>query len=255
MRTLKHIYLIVFFSIAASSLAIHSQTIEKVRETTYRAYTEGKISLWEEAENLIRQEYINRQDSSSLYELLLVQYGYAAFCAKEKFKEKGLRVIEDGNSNVDLFLDAYPDDPGGLAIKAAFMVFEASLFPAKMISNGSESVKLSEKAYFLDKDKLLTLTGRANQLRFTPAIFGGSIDESIPLYKKIISYYDSGRYSTKNDWMYVNTLVILAGTYEKKKMYNEACGLYEKIVAYDDDINWINNSLYPECKAQLLKQK
>ena len=150
-------------------------------------------------------------------------------------------------NNVKIYLDAYADDPGALAIKAAFMVFEANLVPAKMLSNGAESIKISERAYLLDSENLLALTGKANQLRFTPVIFGGSIDKSIPLYERIISNYDKGLYRKEKDWIYINTMVILAGTYEKKKKYDKACQVYEKILLFDNDIGWVQNELYPAC--------
>lgn len=239
--------ILLILILLVSGQTLYPQTFEKVRKISYNAYAKGELHLWAEAESIIEQEYKQKRDSSSLYECLLAQYGYVAFCVNNKIKDKGLVMLQKAYNNADLFLEKYPDDPGALAIRASFVAFEINFKPTKLLSQGGEAVRLINAAYEVDNNNLMVLHGKANQLRFSPGIFGGSIDEAISMYQKIIDKYDTGVLPAENDWIYINTMVVLARSFEKKKMYSDACIVYRKIISVDKDINWITNGYYPAC--------
>jgi tetratricopeptide (TPR) repeat protein len=185
----------------------------------------------------------------------MVQYGYISFCIAEDYKKEGRELLSAAYENLEKMETDYRGEADYLAIKASLAALELNLYPQKMMKLVPLALELTDKAYETDNNNYMALACKANMLNFTPRMFGGSPPDAIPLYKKIISLYESNIENPEKNWRFVSTMVTLAGTYEKLNMYEEACRVYEQIIEYDNNINWINTKLYPDCKANLLKQK
>ena len=222
-----------------------SQEASLSRAKIYNAYTLGRPDLWKKEIVNIESEYRRSKSLSTLHQLLLAEYGYIALCLKEKLKREASEELQKGRETLAILKQNDPDNPELIAIEAAFAGFDIVINPIRAIFLAGEAKRLTDEAYNKDPDGLISISVKANQLQFTPSAFGGSVNESLEYYKRIIEQYDSGNVEKIDDWRYINTLVILAGAYEKLDRYNEACLIYEKIIATDPDIGWINNGLYP----------
>jgi len=227
------------------------QNISQNKENIYSAYVTGDLQLWIEIINDLEESWNNTMDFERLEELVMAQYGYIAFCLKEDEKEEGRSVLISANNNLQILMSYYPERADLIALKAAFTGFEMGFNPLKAIFLASRAKELTGNAYNMDKDNIICISVKANQLNFTPPIFGGSTEESIPYYNMIISKYNSGEENKYMEWRYINTLVILAQSYEKLELYNKACSTYEIIIAEDPEISWIKNKLYPDCLRHL----
>lgn len=232
-----------------------SQSSPDVKELSYKAYTLGKIDLWEEALVLAENNFLEEASDSSLHDVIMVQYGYISFCVAEDYKKEGRELLGSAYENLEQIKTNWWGEADLLAIKASLTALELNLYPQKMMKLVPLALELTDQAYEADNNNYMALACKANMLNFTPRMFGGSPPDAIPLYKKIITLYETRQEDPTNNWRFVSTLVTLAGTYENLKMYKEACQVYEKIMAFDGNINWINNSLYPDCKTMLLKQQ
>lgn len=221
----------------------------------YRAYVSGRPDLWkaeiEKLESLYRVNPVNEL----LEELVMARYGYIAFSLKEGDRKEVAAQLELARKNLEILKKNQPGLPRHKALEAAFTGFEISISPLRAIVLAGEAKRLTEEAYNDDPDCLLCISVMANQLNFTPAVFGGSTSGSIPYYKKIIEAYEYGVVPIENDWNYINTLVILAGAYEKLGQWDDACETYEKILDRDPAINWVKNKLYPACIESKEKAK
>lgn len=238
-----------------TSIPATAQKNAVLRKATYKAYTISKIELWDKSINHAEKIYSESGSYDALHDLVMVQYGYIAFCIAEDLNKKGKLMLKSAYSNLEEMHKQCGETTDYMAIDASFVAFELNFYPLKMMSLASKAVELTDKAYALDHNNFMALACKANQLNFTPKMFGGSPEEAIPLYKKIISLYETHCEEPESNWRYVSTLVTLAETYENLKMYNKACSLYEKIIDFDDNINWINNKLYPACKKKLSAQQ
>ena len=230
---------------------ILSQPGKSINDLCYEAYTQGKVELWEQALSSAGETHQTINTDSTLHQLILVQYGFTAYCISEKQKSRAEEILTEAYQNIDHLLGKYPDNAEYLALKAAFLAFELNLRPLKMTKLAPASIELTDLAFQKDSSLIMSLSCKANMLNFTPKIFGGNSDRAIPLYYRIIELFENEEVSFINDWRYINTMVILADTYSKKKMYLDACNIYEKIILHDSTINWVNNKLYPECRAKL----
>ncbi len=246
---------VVFSLILFFSISVAAQTSPVLKELTYKAYTLGKISLWDDAIDQAKKAYLESESDSALHDLIMVQYGYISFSIAEKLNDKGKEMLLSAYENIEMMENDWWGEADLLAIQASMAAFELNLYPHKMMKLVPRALELTDLAYESDKNNYMALACKANQLNFTPRMFGGSPTDAIPLYRKIITLYETNCVDRSSNWRYVSTMVTLAGTYENLKMYNEACGIYEKIILFDNNINWINTNLYPACKAKLIKQQ
>lgn len=239
----------LFFSLPAGA-----QTPQVLKEITYKAYTKGQISLWDQAYDIALDRCSESKSDSALHDLIMVQYGYISFCISEGLDKKAKDMLYKAYNNLEAMKKDFWGEADHLAIQASLAAFDLNLYPHKMMKLVPRALELTDRAYEADKNNYMALACKANQLNFTPRIFGGSPEEAIPLYKKIINLYETNCENPAKNWRYVSTMVILASSYENLEMYREACLVYEQIIEFDNTIAWINNGLYPACKTKLLKQ-
>lgn len=114
-----------------------------------------------------------------------------------------------------------------------------------------------EGSYYLEKarDNLEILMSErpdnAEYLAFEGAFLG--YEMGIHKYKAMVlgpkakDKIESEPDLLENNWIYVNTLVVLAQAYEKMGNNTYACAIYEKIMSYDPSIKWVRNDLYSGC--------
>jgi len=237
-------------------ILIHSfpaiaQDNHAIKKSIYDAYAMGKLDQWEDVITELEESWVKYLDEDILEELVMAQYGYIAFCLMEEEKKKGRETLSKANDNLEVLLAAEPTRADLIALKAAFTGFEMGFNPAKALYLASRAKGLTERAYNADSDNIVCLSVKANQLNFTPSIFGGSITEAIPYYKLIIDKYDSGEEQKDFEWRYINTLVIMAQAFEKLDNYKEACAIYKRIITEDPGILWVKKGLYPDCQISL----
>ncbi len=242
----------MFITLLLTNLVVGQDTSRSDKKI-YTAYARGDLQLWNEVIIDIEESWNNSCDFKILEELVMAQYGYVAFCLKEDNKKEGGRVLHSANENLVILLTDSPEKPDYIALKAAFLGFEMGINPIKSLYLASRAKELTNKAYSLDNNSALCISVKANQQNFTPGIFGGSTEASIPYYKMLIRKFESGEENKASEWRYINSLVILAQAYEKLGMYQEACSTYEVIIAQDPGISWVKNGLYPNCLEQINK--
>ena len=232
-----------------------AQSASKIKEASYQAYTGAKIALWDTAISLAKDYYSKSGSKTDLHDLLITQYGYIAFCIAESYTDKGKDMLVSAYKNLEVLEDLCGENAEIIALEASFVAYEMNFYKFKMMKLGPKAVELTNRAYESDPNNLMALACKANQLNFTPRMFGGSPPDAVPLYKKIIKLYETQFEDPTNNYRYISTLVTLAATYEDMKMYSEACALYEQIIDFDSNINWINTDLYPACKSKLSTQQ
>lgn len=243
----------VLLLVISSIQYANTQPLRLYEERIYQAYTGGNLPSWKEVIEDIEKRHLIDSNNDLLHQLVMAQYGYIAFCLKEDHKKEGSRMLRKANSNLNILLVEAPQEPELIALNAAFTGFEMGINPWKAVYLASKSRKLSNHAYEMDHECLMCLSVKANRLNLLPVLFGGSPEESIPVYQHIISLYESGEIALENDWRYINTLVLLARVFENRKEYDLACKIYQKIIATDSQINWVTNGLYPACLKNIGK--
>jgi len=230
--------------------ASEGQSIADFRTRVYNSYVEGRMNDWKTVLNEMEQVYERTGSDEMLYELLMAQYGYIGFCLKEEKKKEASILLGKARANLEILRLENPGNAEFLALEGAFLGYEMGLHKLKAMVLGPKAKDKIDEAVDRNPGLVRTLLEKANQLYFSPKIVGGDIDQAIEYYKKAISKIESQPMYLKQNWVYVNSLLVLAQAYEKKGNSAYACAIYEKIMEYDPDIKWVRNDLYAGCMGK-----
>lgn len=225
-----------------------AQDISGFRSSIYASYAEGDMDDWKNVMNEMEKLQKNSGSKELLFELLMAQYGYIGHCINENRKKEASRLLDRAQGNLKVLLDEDPGNANLMAMEGAFMGYEMGNNKLKALVIGPKAKEKIDAAVEKDPEAVRTLLEKANQLNFSPKIVGGDTDKAVEYYIKATDRMESGL--AANNWIYVNTLVVLAATYEKMGNYTYACAVYEKIMSYDPGIKWVKEDLYPACSEK-----
>ena len=85
----------------------------------------------------------------------------------------------------------------------------------------------------------------ANYKYHTPSFLGGDVDQAIKYYRYAIQLFELTN-QVKDNWQYMNTLVWLAISYDKKGDSTDAKKVLNKVLSLEPDFTWVKNDLYPK---------
>jgi tetratricopeptide (TPR) repeat protein len=250
LKSITAYILVLQVTVFISFPVAQGQNTADFRSRVYKSYVEGKMNDWKSVLADMEQVYKQVGSDEILYELLMAQYGYIGFCLKEEKKKEASVLLDKARYNLELLQRKDPGNAEYLALEGAFLGYEMGLHKLKAMVLGPKARNKIDEAVEKDPGHVRTLIEKANQLYFSPKILGGDIGKAIEYYKKAINKIESQPRSLKQNWIYLNTLLVLAQAYEKTGNMTYACAIYEKIMDYDPDIKWVRNNLYSGCRGK-----
>ncbi|MDT8400530.1 MAG: hypothetical protein RQ743_02455 [Bacteroidales bacterium] len=238
-----------------SSLFSAAQDIYMYRARIYDSYARGEMSGWRVAIEEMEKEYASSGNLDLLHELLLSQYGFIGYCLKEDMKKEASYHLNRARANLETLTACKPGSAELMALEGAFMGYEMGIHKLKAMVLGPRAKEKIDGAVEKDPNTVRTLIEKANQLNFSPRIVGGDPEEAIEYYKKAVRLIEADTQNLRKNWVYVNTVVVLAFAYEQLGNNSNACALYEKLIEYDSNIKWVKEDLYSACidKARSLQ--
>lgn len=231
-----------------SSLAGMAQDIYMYRSRIYDSYARGEMGGWRSTIEEMEKEYERTGSEALLHELVLSQYGFIGYCLKEDMKKEASYHLERAVANLETLKGSRPGSAELMALEGAFMGYEMGIHKLKAMVLGPKAKDKIDGAVAKDPGIVRTLLEKANQLNFSPRIVGGDREEAIEYYKKAVRLIEADTKNLRKNWIYVNTVVVLAFAYEQLGNNAHACALYEKLIEYDSNITWVKDDLYSDCK-------
>ena len=239
------LFLVLFLMF--SSLTGVGQDIYMYRSRIYDSYARGEMSGWRLTIEEMEKEYEGSGSLELLHELVLSQYGFIGYCLKEDMKKEASHHLERALANLEILKGSRPGSAELMALEGAFMGYEMGIHKLKAMILGPKAKEKIDGAVEKDPNTIRTLLEKANQLNFSPRIVGGDREEAVEYYKKVISLIEADTQNLRKNWIYVNTVVVLAFAYEQLGNNSHACALYEKLIEYDSNIKWVKEDLYAGC--------
>jgi hypothetical protein len=89
-----------------------------------------------------------------------------------------------------------------------------------------------------------------NMKYYTPRILGGSQEEAVLYYEKAVQILETSSLKRDRNWIYLNTVLLLADAYKSTGRKAQACKLYEALLNYEPRAEWIRKDLYSKCNPQ-----
>ena len=220
----------------------------------YKAFITNDMNIWKQGIASKQNKFKAEGKTCDLYELTLAQYGLTAYyLGKENYDaaKKYLPILE---KNIELLIADKNYKSRGKALKGAMYGFKVALNPLKGVYLGTQSLDLINEAVITDPSNPTGWVEKGNAKYHMPAIFGGSYEDAITYYKKAIVLFEKQRKCIKCNWLYLNTLVWLAKSYDQDGKLSLAKQTYEKVLRVEPGFTWVKNELLPDIKKKIQEE-
>ncbi len=248
-------YLISLLAVCFTFSLSMAQDINSFRSKIYSSYAKGDMGDWKNVMNEMEKLQKETGSDELLHELLMAQYGYIAYCINENRKKEASRLLDRAQDNLKVLGSKDPGNANLMALEGALLGYEMGINMLKAMVIGPKAKEKIDAAVEKDPEAVRTLLEKANQLNFSPKLLGGDTGKAVGYYIKAIDKMESIQSQQKNNWIYVNTLVVLAAAYEKIDNYIYACAVYKKLMIYDPGIMWVKEDLYPACLEKAVRDR
>ncbi len=220
------------------------------KKDIYDSFLEGRMDKWGETITAYDIGPDDYKEIWSLYHVTLAQYGYIAYNLGLEEKDKAEKMLEKAEENVDYMLNKYPSWSEVHALKGALFGFRIALNPMKSVYLGRKSLNSIKKALELDEDDPAGWVESGNAWYYMPDMFGGSPEKALGKYTKAVELFEANQQKLKYNWLYLNTLTLVAKCYEDMEEYDMADLTYQKILLIEPDFSWVKDELYPKFKER-----
>lgn len=221
------------------------------RSQLYDAYLKGRMDLWEKVIEQMETDYSSSHDMTLLYEITEAQYGYIGYCISVKRRKDARHELKKVDLYLNKLLEFDDHNPKTYCIKGALYGLRVGLDPYKAPVYGRRAEDAILKATELGPDEPQVWMEKANGEFYKPAIFGGSVERSVPLYEKAVRLYEKNSSLTRENWLYMNCLAGLGIAYEKDGQVRRAGEVYRKILKLEPSFIWIRDEVYPDYLEKL----
>jgi len=243
---ISRLYLIALgFIVVLPTLA---QVSPEVQPLFYQGYLTATKAPWEQAIEKINQD-ATLDETQKLHAIAEAQCGLLIYAFAHQDKSAYEAVADDLEANLEVLLEQDPKDVTALAKMAQLYGATMGFQSWKAMYLGPKSEKLVDRALQADPETPDVWVQRANSRLFTPAMFGGDIDEAVQCFEKAVQYYEAQANHTQN-WRYLDALAWLGQAYQKAEQSTAAIETYQKALEIEPNFGWVKYKLMPQVIAQ-----
>ncbi|HZY81796.1 MAG TPA: tetratricopeptide repeat protein [Cyclobacteriaceae bacterium] len=233
-------------------------TAQVADASSYTAYlgaedVEKSNALWDKAVAEKQSAFDkNPKDNTVRWNLAVSQYGLLGGTMRNKDEDRFDKYYDNTKDH----FEALEKDE---KFKAEAKAMLSGLYGMKMAYNsmmgmvlGPKSSGLVEDAVELAPNSPIVWKIQANSKMFTPAMFGGDMNESIKAYERSIELFEKQPTALINNWLYLDTMIFLGQAYSKESQWAKAVAIYEKALKFEPNANWVKFQLLPKAKQKAL---
>ena len=226
---------------------LQAETVEP-SEMIYIAYTRGKIELWTEAIAKLEENYRRTGSIDILYELTLARYGYIGYSLGVDNRTEARKHISLAEESIKK-LEASPlYTSSAYALQAALYAYRISMAPWRAVFWGQRSMNLIDKAIETDPGNPSAWIEHGNAMFYAPTALGGSKEKAVDSYSLAIRLLEANM-KENHRWLYLNTLVGLAKSYQETGNRAMARVTYLRALDFEPGFRWVKDELLPELMA------
>lgn len=243
-KTILYIILatVSFFAVAQGSIELDAW-----RKQIYEAYVLDNMPQWERATRAMETAYGQQPSGELLYDLTLAQYGLIGYYLGQKENSKAQALLDKADKNREALAKIPDYRAEAYAFESAFIGYSIGLRPLRAVTQGPRSMRAADHALEADNRYPRAWVEKGNISFFAPAPFG-SKTEAITHYEKAIQLMEANMHPSHR-WLYLSTLVSLAGAYEKTGDLPRAIRTLEKALRFEPRFKWVKDEMLPKYKA------
>jgi len=212
-------------------------------EMMYQAYLQRSQSLWEKA--LVTQLKLPTKNSFEKLRLAFTYYSLLNGTMASQNETLFDKHVDTAKDLIKEFMAQNPKSGEAPAILSAIYGNEIAYSSLKGMLLGSKSNSLAEKGIKLEPESALAWRIYGTNKFYTPAAFGGDLEEAVKAFEKSIALFESKPDQLKSNWLYIDTLALLGQAYAKTDATDKAIDTYEKALQHEPSFGWVKFSLLP----------
>jgi tetratricopeptide (TPR) repeat protein len=214
-------------------------------EMMYQAYLQRSQALWEKA--LATQL---KQADTTAEKLRLAFAYYSLLNGTMATQNETLfdKHVDGAKELLKTLMEENPKSGEAAAMLSAIYGNEIAYSSMKGMFLGGKSSGLAAKGIKLEPASALVWRIYGTNKYYTPAAFGGDLEEALKAFEKSISIFESNPDTLKNNWLYIDTLALLGQAYTKTGATDKAIATYEKALQAEPSFGWVKLSLLPKAK-------
>ena len=231
-------------------LHLKGQGTEVYNKRLYQSYIYDKMYLWKGIIGEMNREYNTKEDPALLYDLCFTYYGYIGYLISQEEEKVAKTFLAEAMKRTDELEKALEGRPDVLALQGALIGYRLVLNKFTSMFQGPKALKYIHTAYESADTCFNCNVEMGNMKFYTPKILGGDKTEAIRYYKKAVDLLEISKLKTDHNWIYMNTVLLLANAYKETGQEDLACLLYKRMLEYEPAADWIRKDLYSKCKTQ-----
>lgn len=216
----------------------------------YLTYIQEDMAQWQGIISDMKQQYERTENQDLLYDLCFAYYGYIGYLISEEKEKDAKDELKDAMKYSDELEEKLEGRPDVLALQGAFLGYRIVLSKFSSMFLGPKALKYINTAYESAATCFNCNTEMGNMKFYTPKFLGGSKTEAVQYYEKGVEILEKSQLKTDRNWMYMNTVLLLANAYKETGKQEQACKLYLQLLEYEPEADWIREDLYSKCESK-----
>lgn len=228
-------------------VSLNSQADERdvFQQRIYQSFIKGEMNTWEATLVEMEDYYARFPLPAMLYDLLLARYGFIAVCLDKEEKARAREQLDKAEAELEKLLVYSAFQSRAHALQGAFLGFRISLRPLSAVRLGPRSYAAIDKALEADAGNPTAWMEKGNSRFYTPSVFGGSKEVARDAYARAAELFERNMPANQR-WLYLNTLVGLAKSYQYTGQHPLSVATYRKALEFEPGFKWVRDELLPE---------
>ena len=227
---------------------VGGQVSDDYNQRLYQSYVKNEMHFWKGIIEEMSQEYEMTRDEVLLYDLCFAWYGYIGYLISEEDNKAAKKMLRNAEKRVEELGEILNDRHDVMALRGALLGYRIVLSKFSSLYLGPRALKYIETAFESADTCFNCNVEMGNRLFYTPRILGGSVSESVPHYEKAVELLEASPLKTEHNWIYMNTVLMLANVYKETDHKELACKLYKQLLEYEPEADWVRDKLYSKCQ-------
>jgi len=216
----------------------------------YQSYVHDRMPLWKGIISEMTREYETKHDKALLYDLCFAYYGYIGYLISQENEKAARNELEDATKRTEELNNAFNGRYDVLALQGAMLGYRIILSKFTSMYLGPRAKKYIYTAYESSDICFNCNIEMGNMKFYTPTFLGGSKTEAVQYYEKAVEILETSQLKADHNWIYMNTVLLLANAYKETGRQEPACALYKQLLEYEPAADWIRDDLYSKCKTE-----
>ena len=214
----------------------------------YNSYVESEMHLWKGIIEEMNQEYEMTRDVALLYDLCFAWYGYIGYLINKEEDKAAKEELRKAEKRAEELGEILNDRHDVMALRGALTGYRIVLSKFTSLYLGPRALKYINTAYASADTCFNCNVEMGSRLFYPPRILGGSKKEAVQHYEKAVELLETSPLKAEHNWIYMNTVLMLANAYKETNHIELACNLYKQLLEYEPEADWVRNKLYSKCQ-------